>query len=68
MIQAQEHLHPDTLDRIIERIFSSRKITRADQKRFMSAMLSKGTLSGEDQTKVNRVFNALQQGLLKVVD
>ncbi len=68
MIQAQEHLHPDTLDRIVERIFSSRKITRADQKRFMSAMMSRETLSAEDQKKINRVFNALQQGLLRVVD
>lgn len=34
----------------------------------MSAMLSRGTLSWEDQKKVNRVFDALQQGLLRVVD
>jgi transcriptional regulator CtsR len=68
MIQAQEHLHPDTLDRIVERIFSSHKITRADQQRFMSAMLSRETLSGEDQKKINRVFDALQKGLLRVVD
>ena len=68
MIQAQEHLHEESLDRIVQRIFSSHKITRADQQRFMSAMLSRGTLSWEDQKKVNRVFDALQQGLLRVVD
>jgi hypothetical protein len=44
------------------------KIPRADQQRFMSAMLSRETLSGEDQKKINRVFDALQKGLLRVVD
>ncbi|MBW4494214.1 MAG: hypothetical protein KME26_14215 [Oscillatoria princeps RMCB-10] len=68
MIQAQEHLHEESLDRIVQRIFYSHKITRADQQRFMSAMLSRGTFSWEDQNKINRVFDALQQGLLRVVD
>lgn len=53
---------------LVEKIFSSRMITRADQHRFMSAALSKVRLSQDDQIQINRVFDALRRGLLKVVD
>lgn len=53
---------------LVEKILSSRKITRADQRRFMSTALSKVRLSHDDQIQVNRVFDGLRSGLLKVVD
>lgn len=53
---------------VVEKIFSSRKITRADQHRFMSTALSKVRLSPADQMQIDRVFDALRRGLLKVVD
>jgi hypothetical protein len=53
---------------VVEKIFASRKITRADQRRFMSTALSKVRLSSADQIQVDRVFDALRRGLLKVVD
>ncbi len=68
MMEAQAPLSPDTLDQVIERIFTSHRITRADQRRFMSALLSQTCISLEDQMKINRVFDALQRGLLRVVD
>lgn len=69
MFQVQAHLYPqDGIDRIVEHIFSSRRITRADQQRFMSALLSRDSISSEDKSKIDRVFDALQRGLLRVVD
>lgn len=53
---------------VVEKIFSSRRITRADQHRFMATALSKVRLSPDDQIQVDRVFEALRRGLLKVVD
>jgi hypothetical protein len=53
---------------VVEKIFASRKITRADQRRFMSTALSKVRLSSADQIQVDQVFDALRRGLLKVVD
>jgi hypothetical protein len=53
---------------VVEKIFSSRRITRADQQRFMSTALSKVRLSHDEQIYINRVFEGLRRGLLKVVD
>lgn len=56
------------LDVIIEHIFETRRITRADQKVFMTALLSKHNLTPSEQTQIDRVFAALRQGRLKVVE
>jgi hypothetical protein len=68
MMETEASLSSDSLDQVVERIFSSHRITRADQRRFMSALLSQTSISLEDQIKINRVFEALQRGLLRVVD
>lgn len=56
------------IEQIIESIFSSRKITRADQHFFMSTALSQNWISQNEQIQINRVFEALHRGLLRVVD
>lgn len=65
-----EQIRPtvNTIERVVDRILHDRKITRSDQQMFMSALLSKNSLSLDDQIQVNRVFDALKRGLLKVVD
>ncbi|HEY9807826.1 MAG TPA: hypothetical protein V6D13_00670 [Halomicronema sp.] len=68
MMETEASLSSDSLDQVIERIFTSHRITRLDQRRFMSALLSQTCISLEDQIKINRVFEALQRGLLRVVD
>ena len=57
-----------TINQIVARIFSTHRITRADQKIFMATLLSKDSLSSEEQTQIDRVFDALRQGLLRVVE
>lgn len=56
------------LEQIIERIFETRQISRADQEGFMKLLLSQDTLSFADQRQIDRVFEALRQGRLRVVD
>ncbi len=68
MIQHQKHLQEDSLDQVVERIFASRRISRTDQQRFMSTLLGRESITAEEQRKINQVFDALQQGRLRVVD
>ncbi|AFZ25605.1 hypothetical protein Cylst_3457 [Cylindrospermum stagnale PCC 7417] len=53
---------------VLERIFAIRRITRRDQQLLMSALMSKKGLNENDQQQIGRVFDALQRGLIKVVD
>jgi hypothetical protein len=52
------------LERIVERIFASRCITRADQRIFMSL----NSVDTQEQSLINRVYEGLHRGLLRVVD
>ncbi|MBW4688096.1 MAG: hypothetical protein KME40_24140 [Komarekiella atlantica HA4396-MV6] len=56
------------LETVLERVFTIRRITRQDQQLLMSTLLSKEGLNEEEQLQISRVFDALQKGLLKVVD
>lgn len=59
---------PKSLEPIVERIFSTHRITRADQRWFMSVMLSKDSLNPEDQNLISRVFEGVKKGSIRVVD
>lgn len=56
------------LETVLERVFTIRRITRQDQQLLMSTLLSKEGLNEEEQLQISRVFDALQKGLIKVVD
>ena len=56
------------IQELVDQILVSRQIRRTDQHRFMSALLSKNTLNKEDQQQINRVFDGLQTGQIRVVD
>lgn len=53
---------------VVERIFSTYKITRTDQQLFMKTLLSQDNLSSYEREQIDRVFEALRRGLLRVVD
>lgn len=58
-----------SVEAIVERIFISRQISRSDQHLLMSILLSPESVSETDKRQiVNRVFDALHKGLIKVVD
>ncbi len=56
------------LETLLEHIFAIRRITRRDQQLLMSTLLSKEGLNEQDRLQISRVFDAVQRGLLKVVD
>ena len=53
-----------TLQEVVSRIMTSRRITRSDQ----HLLLSTRSLGGEEQRLINQVFDRLRAGFLKVVD
>lgn len=57
-----------SIGKVVERIFSTRRISRADQSTFMSSLLSKNALSDDELEQVNKVFDGLRTGLIRVVE
>ncbi len=56
-----------TLERAIEQMFAARRLTRRDQQMIMS-LLTQRDLSSTDSDLINRVYEALSQGRLQVVE
>ncbi|MBK4730754.1 hypothetical protein JJD41_12895 [Oxynema sp. CENA135] len=56
-----------SLEQVIERIFSLRQITRLDQQILMSTVLSKESLSEREHSQIDRIFEAVQRGAIRVV-
>ncbi|MBD2003729.1 MULTISPECIES: hypothetical protein [Cyanophyceae] len=67
-MQAQEHLTSVSIGQLVEHLLITRTITRADQRRLMSTLLSKTALNAEEQAQVNRVLDKLKNGWLRVVE
>jgi len=57
-----------TLGPIIQRIFTSGKITQADECGFFRAIAADQVLSTEELSQIRRISDHLDMGLLKVVD
>lgn len=55
------------LETTIEKIFTTRRITRHDQQLLM-CLFSQGGLTPTDKDLLDRVYEALHQGRLRVVD
>jgi len=54
------------LTQIVEQIFLTHRINRADQALLMSALLGKESITAEEKRLVDRVFDGLSRGLLRV--
>jgi hypothetical protein len=59
---------PSNIEQMVQKITSSGRISRADQQQFMSALLSQKSLGSAEQVLINRVFELLRAGRLRVVD
>jgi hypothetical protein len=59
---------PLNIEQMVHKITSSGRISRADQQQFMSALLSQKSLGSTEQVLINRVFELLRAGRLRVVD
>lgn len=59
---------PTPLKAIVDQIFADRRITRQVQQDLMQTLLSQSHLSRQDQDLAQKVFEAIKQGRLRVVD
>lgn len=67
-LKYQEHRKAmTTLEATVENIFATRRITRYDQQLLMQ-FFSQSGLSSTDKHCIDRVYEALSRGLLRVVD
>ncbi|MBD2019508.1 hypothetical protein H6F43_04825 [Leptolyngbya sp. FACHB-36] len=57
-----------TIAHVINRVYQSGKITRADEHHFLLAMIAEDPLSTEEQSQVRDLIDRLKMGLLRVVD
>lgn len=62
------HLHRPDIEQMVNQITACGKISRADQQQFMSALLSQKSINQTEQALINRVFELLRSGRLRVVD
>lgn len=56
------------IQQIAQRIIGMRQISRIDQSLFMSALLSKHALSIEEQDLVEKIYQGLSLGWIRVVE
>ncbi|MCP2731055.1 hypothetical protein [Limnofasciculus baicalensis] len=56
------------IQQIAQRIIGMRRINRLDQHLFMSALLSKHSLSLEEQNLVEQIYQGLSLGWIRVVE
>ncbi|MBD2440642.1 hypothetical protein [Nostoc sp. FACHB-110] len=54
--------------RIVDKIISSGKMSRQDHNYLVSAVLYKGEIRDKERRQINRVFDHIQTGQLKIID
>ena len=67
-MQTQICFPQNSMDQVLSQILSSRRISRSDQHSLMSFLLSKDALSNNERDCIDRVFDCLRRGLIRVVD
>jgi hypothetical protein len=65
---AHLHLPSTSIEQIVTQILATRQISRAVQRHFMLTALAQDQLSAADRMQIDRVFEGLRSGLIKVVD
>lgn len=56
------------IDQLIARIVESNEIGRREQLQLTSAMLKDKHLTEEDRRQINRIFDHIQSGRIKIID
>lgn len=57
-----------SLKAIVDQIFVERCISRQVQRELMNVLLSQPMLSNQDHATAQRVFEAIRQGRLRIID
>lgn len=66
-MQAQVLSYPTNISQVAEHIFSTRRITRHDQSLLMS-LLSHQSLGESEQHLINKIYEMLHKGFIRVID
>jgi hypothetical protein len=56
-----------SIEEMVAKIFATRRITRTDQMTLMT-MFTQGGISANDEMLINQIYEALNQGRLRVVE
>ncbi|MEL6138677.1 MAG: hypothetical protein AAFQ61_06345 [Cyanobacteria bacterium J06626_23] len=60
-------MNTQSIEEMVSKIFATRRITRSDQHVLMT-MFSRGNISATDETLINQIYEALNQGRVRVVE
>jgi len=58
----------NSVKNLVDHIFKTHRLSRADQQTLMSFLLSKDMISREENQLINSVFDAVRQGRIRVSD
>jgi hypothetical protein len=67
-MQSQVGFGQVTLEQVVERIFAFRQVTPLDHSLLKSALCSQNSITQQQQTLLNRVFEGLERGWIWVGD
>jgi hypothetical protein len=56
------------LTKLVEQLFAARKITQQQYQSLSQLVLADGSVDEEELRQINRLFDAVQNGRIKVVD
>lgn len=54
--------------KLVEKILASGKMTRQEHVQLTSLLLSAQTVNADDRSQINRIFDSVQTGRLKISD
>lgn len=57
-----------SLEGLMSNILKCRRITRESQRMLMASLLNKAQLNSSEQAQVDKIFEAITQGRLRVID
>jgi len=60
-------MNTQSIEEMVSKIFATRRITRSDQHVLMT-MFSRGNISATDEVLINQIYEALNQGRVRVVE
>jgi hypothetical protein len=67
-MESQENQSTVNVTQLVERFILSRKISKKEYYQLSVAILADGQIDEEERHQINRLFDAIQAGQLKIID
>ena len=67
-MESQENQSTVNVAHLVERFILSRKISKKEYYQLSVAILADGQIDEEERHQINRLFDAIQAGQLKIID